>query len=373
MMKPLLHLWAVLPFSLTVACGGPEPSPIFADKAEPALLAATALSSMDSVTVSMSSTTPLTLTAKLAYAEDRFSKISSPLQGRVIDVRVKLGDHVNAGDILLVMDSPSITAAYTDYAKEIAELGLAKRNYKLAKDLYELHALPLKEYKQAENDLRREHAEFRQAKERLLSLRVPAAELEKPPTQQTIVSRFELKSPLAGTVVDRDVTPGQLVGNDINQVLFTVADLDTLQVIADVYEKDLGVLEVGQLGHVRVDAYADLDFPATITAIGDVVDAMTRTITVRAWVHNPTRRLKPGMFARLTIPIEGQESIVIPSDTVTEGGPHAFVYVELSPGRYDKRAIKVERLDQDRLRVVTGLAAGERVVKSGVHAKALGY
>ena len=151
----------------------------------------------------------LALSGKVAYGEDRYSKISSPLQGRILEVRARLGDYVKPGDVLLVIDSPEITAVYSDYVKEASELEYATRAYELAKDLYETKALPQKDLKQAENDLVKARAEFRRAKERLVSLRVPAAELEKPLAQQRITSRFELKSPLAGTVVDRAVTPGQ--------------------------------------------------------------------------------------------------------------------------------------------------------------------
>ena len=126
----------------------------------------------------------LALSGKVAYGEDRYSKISSPLQGRILEVRARLGDYVKPGDVLLVIDSPEITAVYSDYVKEASELEYATRAYELAKDLYETKALPQKDLKQAENDLIKARAEFRRAKERLLSLRVPAAELEKPLAQQ---------------------------------------------------------------------------------------------------------------------------------------------------------------------------------------------
>ncbi|MEK6525556.1 MAG: efflux RND transporter periplasmic adaptor subunit, partial [Nitrospirota bacterium] len=134
----------------------------------------------------------LTLGGKVAYGEDRYSKISSPLQGRVVEVRAKLGDRVKAGDVLMVIDSPDITAVYSEFVKEASDLEYATRAYELAKDLYETKALPLKDLKQAENDRIKARAEFRRAKERLLSLKVPAAELDKPLAEQKITSRFEM-------------------------------------------------------------------------------------------------------------------------------------------------------------------------------------
>jgi cobalt-zinc-cadmium efflux system membrane fusion protein len=308
----------------------------------------------------------LTLSARVTFAENMFAKISSPLAGRVLEVRVKLGQPVKAGDVLLVMDAPDIATAYSDYVKEISELALAKRNYELALDLYQDKAVPLKELKQAENDFTREKAEFRQAKERLLTLRVPAAELDKPLEEQTINSRFELKSPLTGTVVERSVTPGQLAGSDPAQVLFTVADLDHLQAVVDVYERDLDLIKVGQEATATVEAWPGERFPAVIARIGDVVDPITRTIKVRAGISNGERKLKPEMFARLTIPMGNKTSfILIPQEAVIVVDGSSRVYVEATPGRYVPRDIKVQQISIDQVRVLEGLTAGEHIVARG--------
>jgi len=308
----------------------------------------------------------LTLAGKVAYGEDRYSKISSPVQGRVVEVRAKLGDHVKAGDVLLVVDSPDITAAYSDFVKESSELEYATRAYGLAKDLYETRALPQKDLKQAENELVKARAEFRRAKERLLSLKVSAAELEKPLAEQKISSRFELKSPLEGTVVERTVTPGSSVGGDPSQVLFTVADLGKLQVVADVYERDLALVKVGQVARVTVEAYPDIGFPAAVAAIGDVVDPNTRTIKVRAWVNNEARKLKPEMFARLHIEIGDATSfLTIPKEAVLEIDGKEFVYVEEAQGRFVKRQVKVGTASGEQVRILEGLQPGERIVTKG--------
>lgn len=142
MMKQTLPLWALLPCIVGLACGGPEPPSTISDNARAGFVARTTDASIESIPVTVTPPTPLILTAKITYGEDRFSKISSPLQGRVKEVRAKLGDYVQAGDVLLVIDSPDIAVAYTDYVKEISELGLAKRNYGLAKDLYAVQAIP---------------------------------------------------------------------------------------------------------------------------------------------------------------------------------------------------------------------------------------
>lgn len=308
----------------------------------------------------------LTLAGKIAYGEDRYSRISSPLQGRVVEVQAHLGDRVKAGAVLLVVDSPDIAQAYSEYVKEDSDLQYATRAHELAKDLYENKAMPLKDLKQAENELVKARAEFRRAKERLLSLRIPAEELDKPLDRQKITSRFDMRSPLTGTVVERTVTPGQSVGGDPAQVLFTVADLDMLQVVADLYERDLSLVKEGQFAKVNVEAYPGVDFPATVAAIGDVVDPTTRTIKLRAWVNNEPHKLKPEMFARLNIEVgDSIQFLTVPREAILEADGKQFVYVMEAPDRYVKREVKVGGASGDQARIIEGLRSGEHIVIKG--------
>lgn len=308
----------------------------------------------------------LSLAGKVAYGEDRYSKVSSPLQGRVLEVRVHLGDRVKAGDILLIIDSPDIAQAYSEYVKEDSDLHYATRAHELAKDLYENKAMPLKDLKQAENELVKARAEFRRAKERLLSLRIPAEELNKPVDKQKITSRFEMKSSLAGTVVERSVTPGQSVTGDSDHVLFTIADLDMLQVVADVYERDLALVKEGQFAKVKVEAYPERDFPATVASIGDIVDPVSRTIKLRAWVNNQDHKLKPEMFARLQLQIgDSARILAVPKEAVLEIDGKQFVYLVEEANRYVRQEVKAANFTSDQLRILEGLKPGQRIVTKG--------
>ena len=360
-----------LAFLFLWACGqNDQPSRLDAAVSSPVRSGTHAAGSQPQVETTIvefgSSRQVLTLLGKLAYGEDRYSRISSPLQGRVVEVRARLGDRVNAGDILLVVDSPDIAQAYSEYVKEDSELQYATRAYELAKDLFENKALPLKDLKQAENELVKSRAEFRRAKEGLLSLRIEAKELDKPLDKQKITSRFEMKSPLTGVVVERAVTPGQSVGGDASQVLFTVADLGMLQVLADLYERDLALVKEGQFAVVKVEAYPDVDFPATVTAVGDIVDPATRTIKVRAWVNNESRKLKPEMFARLQLDVsDTAQFLMLPREAVLEVDGKQFVYVVTNGNQYAKREVQISNISSDQVRIIEGLAQGERIVTKG--------
>jgi cobalt-zinc-cadmium efflux system membrane fusion protein len=366
-----LTVTSALTFASLSACDRTE-QPASSNAATPKVQSVPSLSTdiqsrVDTMVVDYSSVKmALPLAGRITYGEDRFSRISSPLQGRVVEVRAKLGDRVKAGDILLVIDSPDISAAYSEYVKEASELEYATRAFELAKDLYENKALPQKDLKQAENDLVKARAEFRRGKERLLSLRVPAGELDKPLAEQKITSRFDMKSPLTGTVVERNVTPGQSVNGDPTQVLFTVADLDKLQVAADLYERDLDLVKVGQVATVVVEAYPGVSFPAVLSAVGDVVDPTTRTIKVRAMVDNETHKLKPEMFARLNIDVgDSNQFIAVPREAVLDVDGKEFVYVVQAGNQYVKRPVKTATASNDQVRILEGLAPGERVVTKG--------
>ncbi|MCA9457036.1 MAG: efflux RND transporter periplasmic adaptor subunit [Nitrospira sp.] len=308
----------------------------------------------------------LSLAGKVSYGEDRYSKVSSALVGRVQKIHGQLGDFVKAGDLLVTIESPEIASAYSEFIKEHSDLSYAQRSYGLAKDLYEIKALPQKDLKQAENDYVKAKAEFRRAREKLLALQVSKEELDKPIAEQTITSTYQIRSPLSGTIVDRAVTPGQSVSGDPNQVLFTVADLKTVQVIADVYERDLGLVKIKQQATVTVEAYPEMAFPATISAIGDVVDQTTRTIKLRAVVDNSDRKLKPGMFARLNVKLsESLHYPLIPQESVLEIDGKMYVYVADSDKHYTKRLIKTGLPFSSQMPVLHGLEAGETIVVKG--------
>ncbi len=364
MKHPLCRLPGImLGLSLALgACTRPDPpAPI---KAVPVPTAANRSAEIQTMLIEAPPSAPaLVLSARITYAENGYSKISSPLQGPVLDVRAKLGQAVKTGDVLMVIDAADIARAYAAYVEEISELGLAERNYELTKDLYDAQAMSRKDLEHAENDLNRERAEFKQAKGRLLSLRVPPAELSKPLAQQQITSRFELRSPLTGTVVERTVTPGQIVGPATDTALFTVANLERLQVVADVYEHDLSGVQIGAVATMTVEAYPGVEFPATIAVIGDVVDPATRTIKIRASVANSDRRLKPEMFARLTLAGHHMPSrIVIPKQAVVERSGKHWIVVQLPKGRFEERLVTIDGMGGNHVTIREGLTTGERII-----------
>jgi cobalt-zinc-cadmium efflux system membrane fusion protein len=137
-------------------------------------------------------------------------------------------------------------------------------------------------------------------------------------------------------------------------------------VVADVYERDLALVKVSQVGHINVEAYPGTDFASVVASIGDVVDPNTRTIKVRAWVDNRDQRLKPEMFARLKLEIgDATPFLTIPKEAVVEIDGKHFVYVVDQPNHYAKREVVVSNVSSDQVRILEGLTSGQRIVTKG--------
>jgi cobalt-zinc-cadmium efflux system membrane fusion protein len=149
--------------------------------------------------------------------------------------------------------------------------------------------------------------------------------------------------------------------------LFTIADLSNVWVQADIFERDLRNISVGQKADVTTAAYPTDRFSAQISRIASVVDAQTRTAKVRFLVANPGARLKPGMFAAISLHLpDGESSLTVPTKAVFVEGGHGFAYVQSGPQDFVRREVETTATGSDRVRVVRGLQAGERIVADGV-------
>jgi cobalt-zinc-cadmium efflux system membrane fusion protein len=308
-----------------------------------------------------------TFSGRVQYSLDGFAKIGTPLVGIVRSVPAKLGDRVTLGQTLVIIESADIGVAYSDFAKAESDFQLTQRYLELSKDLYLAKSLSKKEFDQAQNDFNKAEAELSRSRQRLLTLRVPERELNKPTPERHVSTRFDLKAPLKGIIVERNVTVGQVVGQDPTQTLFTVADLEVLQVVAEIYERDLRLVRVGLPANVTVQSFPNDQFPAKVVYVGDMVDPNTRTIKVRCDVKNINYKLKPEMFARVQIQLNAlATTVVLPREAVLRIGNDAFVFVERSVGEYERRAIVVGPTADDRIEIRNGVNEKDRVVIRGV-------
>jgi len=280
------------------------------------------------------------------------TKVSPPLQGRVVKLFVRLGQAVHKGDPLYAFDSADLAAAQSDYLKAKSAEALADRTMKRQRDLKEHGILAQKDLEQAESDHEAARSELARAETRLQLLGMDLGEVGKPLT---------VRAPISGRVIDLSTAPGQYQ-NDPAAVLMVIADLSTIWVTAQVPEKDIQRVDVGDDARVQFSAYPAEHFSGRVQHVGDMLAPETRTVKVRIQLANEAHRLKPGMFARVTLQGREAPELVVPSAALLVRGDKSFLYVEKSPWTFERRAVETGEPLPAGIAVARGLSSGERIV-----------
>ena len=306
---------------------------------------------------------------KIESNPNRISRVVMPVAGRVTRVMVAVGDAVTEGQPLLAIQSPDASTATSTYLQTLARLGetratLAKAEADLSrvKDLYEGRAIAQKEVVSAEAALAQAKSAGEQAKaaqdESLRRLEILGV---KPGETNPMI---QVRAPLAGKILDLSVTSGEY-RNDTSAPLMTIADLSSVFMAADVPESQIRLVTRGETVKITLSAYPDEVFTGTVARIADVVDPLTRTIKVRAALNNAQGRLRPDMFGEIRHEETFKRVPVVPSSAVVQSDKRSIVYREKSPGVYEPVTITFGKQDGDRVPVLTGLAAGDRIVIDG--------
>lgn len=297
------------------------------------------------------------LAGKISYNESVTSRISSPVAGRVIATPVSFGTQVQAGSILLELDSPDVAAAEADYAKAQANLTLSSKSLNRQRELYAGKAVPQKDLEQAQDNFNAARSEVQRTQDRLKNLHISAGKSD---------GRFALRSPVAGVVVERNVNPGMEVRPDLDTPLFVVSDIKKLTLLMSVFEVNIGKIRLGQKLAVSVPAYPGELFPATVQYIGQVLDEKTRTVQVRCDLPNADGRLLPGMYSTVTVESEpGDRAIVIPLTAVFTEGEDDYVFIALDDSHYLQRPVDIALRLKDKAVIAHGLQPNERLVAEG--------
>lgn len=310
----------------------------------------------------------------LALDERRTARIGSPVEGKVLEVFVEIGDRTRAGRELAHMISPAVHEAWAAYRKAVAERPRAQTDLKLAvqhvervKRLFADKAVSEHEVQQAEaSRVAAEEAvnilatELRRAEEALQHLGITNSE---DPSGES-GEQIPVKSPLNGVVLEKFITEGGAVTP--GTPLFLVSDLSSLWALAEIDETALPHVLAGRPVEVRVAAYPTERFAGTIAWVADTVNPKTRRITVRCALPNATGKLKPEMYATVLLG-EGEPHpiVVVPSAAVQDVAGKAIVFVETAKGRFAVRELTVGPERDGQVEVRAGLRAGERVVVKG--------
>jgi cobalt-zinc-cadmium efflux system membrane fusion protein len=317
---------------------------------------------------------------KIAVDEDRSTPVFSPYAGRVTKLLARPGDSVTQGQPLFVIEAVDTVQAQNDLIgtmtalnKARSALDLAQLQHKRAKDLFEGKAVPLKDYQQAEatliqaqNDLRSTQTALEAARNKLRILGFTDEAISTFQEMGRINPETTIFSPIAGTVVQRKIGPGQFVNSGASDPVFVIGDLSTVWLTAFVRETDASNVSVGQEIAFNVLALPGRPLTARINYVSAAIDPATRRLLVRATIDNTDGRLKPEMFANVTIYSAGDHpAIGVPKQALIYEGDQVRVWVAHEDKSIELRRIKPGLTNGDLVEVEGNLKPGEQIVTKG--------
>lgn len=299
----------------------------------------------------------VTLRGRLVWDEERTVRVFTPFAGRVGRIASQVGDRVTAGQVLAELASPEFGSAQSDARRAAADVAQARKNVERSREMQANGITAAKDLQQAETDFARAEAEAERAQGRL---KLYGA------STRTVDQKYPLKSPIAGTIVERNINPGQELRPDQpGAPQFVVTDPTSLWLLLDANESVLQYLKPGAAIVVLSSQYRDDSFAGDIRQVADFVDPVTRTVKVRAYVPNRDRRLKAEMFVSARVALPKGIDPVVPARAVFLIGNRHFVFVRGADGSFVRRAVTAGAEFDDAIAVSKGLKVGEEVVVTG--------
>ncbi|MGH9683156.1 MAG: efflux RND transporter periplasmic adaptor subunit [Candidatus Acidiferrales bacterium] len=307
-------------------------------------------------------TRTLRLTGAVAYNAFKTTPVITQVGGPVSRILVVPGERVHQGQPLLEVSSPDYSQLLDAYLKANDAFRLADKNYARAQDLYKHHAIAERDLQQAESDRNQAQADRNAAEQgmKILGIKNPE-QLEKAPSS----AQIPLLAPIGGEIVERLVAPGQVLQAGSTQA-FTISDMSTVWVLANVYQADLADVKVGDSVEVHTDAYPDV-FHGKISFISPALDPNTRTLQARIVVDNHGEKLKKDMYCTVSV-TAGQipNAIAVPDSAVLRDDENQpFVYVASGSNQFGRRSVDIGQSEGGKTQILKGLSPGDKVVGDG--------
>jgi cobalt-zinc-cadmium efflux system membrane fusion protein len=282
--------------------------------------------------------------------------VNALFSGRVVEVRARLGDDVEKGQLLMTMTSPDMAQAFAEYQKFQADAALAKSQLERAQLLFSRGAVAQKDLDVAQDAANKADVDSKAAAEHIRLLGG---------SPDHVSPLIEILAPVAGTVIEQNVTASAGVKSlDNSPNLFTIADLSRVWILCDVYENDLSRVHLGDIADIELNAYPGRPLRGRVTNISKLLDANTRSAKVRIELPNDSGILRPNMFATAHFVAQGTESrTVIPSTAVLRLQDRDWVFVKLDGQGFRRTEVQAGAVNVDKTeQILGGLKPGEEVV-----------
>ena len=278
----------------------------------------------------------------------------------MVDLKVKLGDNVKKGQTLLVISSPDLSTAFSDYEKAQADEALSRKALGRAQMLFDRGAIAAKDLETAQDTEDKAKVDVETAKHHVQILGAD-------PAHPSIL--IDLKAPVSGTIVEQNVAGSEGVKSlDNSPNLFTIADLDQVWVVCDVFENDLGEVHLGDSAEIRLNAFADRLFKGKVADISRVLDPNTRSAKVRIVLGNADGSLRPGMYAEAKFRSRKvTERVLVPATAIMRLHDKDWVFRKEGDKRFRKIVVQADGLAPDGMQQIrNGVKPGDELVTNAL-------
>ena len=278
-----------------------------------------------------------------------------PLGGRILELKVALGDRVTSGQVLAVLDSPDLAQAYDDSDKAADLVRLTESNLRRQEGAFRIGGAAERDIDQAKSDHTQAMSEYARTQARL---KVVGARAD----QNRGIRQLTVKAPVSGSITNLSVAQGNMI-NDPTQAMMTISDLSSIWVTALAPEKDVSLVSRDQDAEVSLAAYPDQLLRGKVQIVSDVIEADSRRNKLRISFPNPTWMLKPNMFASVTLLAPEQLKIVLP--TLLMNNDRTMVFVATAPWTFERRVVGTQLGEGSTVTITSGIAPGDMVVVKG--------
>jgi cobalt-zinc-cadmium efflux system membrane fusion protein len=310
--------------------------------------------------------TEVRTTGTVDWDNDHTTQAITQVSGPITRILVDTGTRVAAGQPLLYVASPDVTAAFGNYRKAQNKVDLAKRNLDRNRDLLEHKAIAQRDFDQVQADYNDAMTDLETAAQALRILGVPPKEIQAAAEQSDSVRpELPMRAPLSGTIVQKLVNPGQVIQAGTTNA-FVISNVATVWVQAHVYEHDLSLVHIGDVVDVKAASYPET-FHGTVRYVGSMLDPATRTTPVRIVTTNPGGKLKKDQFVDVVLHDKAEHrALVVPTSAVLYDPENLpFVYVQVEPGKFAQRPVTIGTQHGDVTEVTKGVGESDRVVAQG--------
>lgn len=299
----------------------------------------------------------LSLPAVVESDPARTAAVLTPVSGRLIALKVALGDRVSRGQVVAIIDAPDLAQAYTDNEKAADAFKLNEKNLARQEAQNKLGVASDRDLDQAKSDYAQAAAEYIRTQARLKTLGAAAS-------PKSASRELSVTAPVGGSVTALSVAPGNMI-NDPTQPLMTIADLSTIWVTAMVPEKDLAGVSKNQDAQVTLAAYPDRVRHGKVLFVADVIDSDTRRGKIRIAFANGDYALKPNMFATVVLSVGARSLVVLPSSALLMNNDRTSVFVATAPWTFERRNVDAQLEEGSSVAIRSGVNAGEQVLVKG--------